>query len=173
MTIQIRKLKPYDSPKYREIRLACLKNDPDSFGTLYEEEAKIPKLKFETFIESEAQDHFMFGAFDDEKLIGIMGFERMDRQRARHRGEVVQVYVDPNYRGQNVGEQLLRGTLEHAFTLDGVEQAQLSAIAANESAIRLYEKVGFKTYGVQLKYFKIGDNYKDQYFMQLFKSDYF
>jgi len=173
MTVQIRKLQPQDVSSYREIRLACLKNAPDSFGTMYEEEVKIPKLKFETFIESEAQDHFMFGAFDDEKLIGIMGFERMDRQRARHRGEVVQVYVEPSYRGQNVGEQLLRSVLEYAFTLDGVEQAQLSAIAGNQSAIRLYEKVGFKIYGVQLKYFKIGDEYKDQLFMQLFKSDYF
>jgi ribosomal protein S18 acetylase RimI-like enzyme len=83
------------------------------------------------------------------------------------------VYVDSNYRGQNIGEKLIRRVLEHAFTLDGIEQVQLSVIAGNQTAIKLYEKVGFKTFGVQLQYFKVGDAYMDQQFMQLFKSDYF
>jgi len=137
--------------------LACLQNAPEHFGSTYEEEALNPKLKFETFIENGSQDHFIFGAFDDEKLVGIVGFDRMDRQRARHRGEVVQMYVDSNYGGQNIGEKLLRRGLEYAFTLDGIEQARLSVIAGNRTAIKLYEKVGFKTFGVQPKYFKVGD----------------
>jgi RimJ/RimL family protein N-acetyltransferase len=62
--------------------------------------------------------------------------------------------------------------LEYAFTLDGIEQVQLSAIAGNRAAIQLYEKVGFKTFGVQPRYFKVGETYLDQQFMQLLKSDY-
>lgn len=172
MPIIIRKLQPNESSIYREIRLTCLQNAPNNFGSTYEEEVLIPKLKFEMFIENDSQDHFMFGAFDDRKLIGTTGFNRMDRQRAMHRGEVVQVYVDSNYRGQNVGERLLRSVLDYAFALDGLEQIQLSVIAANQTAIRLYEKLGFKTFGVQPKYFKVRDRYLDQQFMQLFKSDY-
>ncbi len=131
-----------------------------------------PKFIFETFIENGSPDHVMFGAFDEEQLIGITGFNRMARQRAMHRGELVQVYVDSNYRGQNIGEKLIRGVLNYAFTLDGIEQVQLSVIADNRAAIQLYEKVGFKTFGVQPRYFKAGDTYMDQQFMQLFKSDY-
>jgi ribosomal protein S18 acetylase RimI-like enzyme len=115
----------------------------------------------------------MFGAFDDKRLIGITGFNRMARQRAMHRGEVVQVYVDSKYRGQNIGEKLIRRVLEYAFALDGIEQVQLSVIAGNQTAIKLYEKIGFKTFGVQPRYFKVGETYMDQQFMQLFKSDYF
>jgi RimJ/RimL family protein N-acetyltransferase len=172
MPIIIRKLQPHESSIYREIRLAGLKNASDNFGSTYEEEVLIPKLKFETYIENDSQDQFMFGAFDNGKLIGITGFNRMDRQRAMHRGEVVQVYVDSNYRGQNVGEKLIRRVLEHAFTLAGIVQVQLSVVAANQTAIRLYEKLGFKTFGVQPKYFKVRDGYLDQQFMQLFKDDY-
>jgi RimJ/RimL family protein N-acetyltransferase len=157
---------------YREVRLACLKNAPGKFGSTYEEEALLPRLKFEAYIESNSQDHFMFGAFDDGKLIGITGFNRMERQRAMHRGEVIQVYIDPNYRGQDIGEKLLRSVLEYAFSLDGIEQIQLSVVAGNQTAIQLYEKLGFKTFGIQQKYFKVGDGYMDQQFMQLFKSDY-
>jgi len=162
MPIIIRKLLPHESSIYREARLSCLKNAPEYFGSTYEEEVLHPKLKFEAFIETNLQDHFMFGAFDNEKLIGIASFDRMERQRASHRGEVVQMYIDPNYRGQNGGEKLLRRLVEHAFSLDGIEQAQLSAVAGNETAIKLYEKVGFKTFGVQLKYFKVGAAYMDQ-----------
>ncbi len=114
----------------------------------------------------------MFGAFDDGRLIGLTGFDRMERQRARHRGEVVGMYLYPDYRGQNVGEMLLRCLLEHAFSLDGIEQAQLSVIAGNSRAIKLYEKVGFQAFGLQPKYFKVGDKYMDPQFMQLFKKNY-
>ncbi len=172
MSIIIRKLQPPESAIYREVRLSCLKNVPGYFGSTYEEEVLNPKFIFETFIENGSPDHVMFGAFDEEQLIGITGFNRMARQRAMHRGELVQVYVDSNYRGQNIGEKLIRGVLNYAFTLDGIEQVQLSVIADNRAAIQLYEKVGFKTFGVQPRYFKAGDTYMDQQFMQLFKSDY-
>jgi RimJ/RimL family protein N-acetyltransferase len=168
----MRRLQPTESAIYRETRLACLKNAPQYFGSTYEEEVLNPKFMFETFIETASPDHVMFGAFDDARLIGITGFNRMARQRAMHRGELVQVYVDPNYRGQNIGEKLIRLVLEYAFGLDGIEQVQLSVIAGNDKAIKLYERLGFKTFGVQPRYFKVGDTYLDQQFMQLFKSDY-
>jgi RimJ/RimL family protein N-acetyltransferase len=172
MSIIIRKLQPHESSTYREVRLSCLKNVPQYFGSTYEEEVLNPKFMFETFIENGSLDHVMFGAFDEERLIGITGFNRMARQRAMHRGEIVQVYVDARYRGQNLGEKLIRRALEYAFHLDGIEQVQLSVIVSNQTAIQLYEKLGFRKFGVQPRYFKVGDIYMDQQFMQLFKSDY-
>ena len=120
----IRKLQPHESAVYREVRLACLKNVPQYFGSTYEEEVLNPKFMFETFIETDSADHVMFGAFDQERLIGITGFNRMARQRAMNRGEIVQVYVDSNYRGQNIGEKLIRQALDYAFHLEGIEQIQ-------------------------------------------------
>lgn len=172
MDIIIRKLQPHESTIYREVRLACLKNVPQFFGSTYEEEVLNPKFFFETHIENDSPDHAMFGAFDREQLIGITGFNRMARKRASHRGELVQVYVEPGYRGQNIGEKLLRYVLDYGFTQEGIEQVQLSVITNNKTAIRLYEKLGFKSFGVQPHYFKVEDGYLDQQFMQLFKSDY-
>ena len=172
MPIIIRRLQPQESGVYREVRLTCLKNVPQYFGSTYEEEILNPKFMFETFIEEASPDHVMFGAFDQVRLIGITGFNRIPRQRAMHRGEIVQVYVDSSYRGQNIGEKLIRHALEYAFALSGIEQVQLSVIASNQTAIKLYEKIGFRTFGIQPRYFKVGDIYLDQQFMQLFKSDY-
>ena len=168
----VRKLQPQESSLYRLIRLACLTNSPDQFGSTYAEEASTPVLKFETYIEQGSSSRFMFGAFDGGELIGIAGFDRKERQRDRHRGELVQVYVDADYRGQKVAERLLRGVIERAFSLDGLEQIQLSVVAGNGAAIRLYEKLGFKAYGWQPRYFKVGERYMDQQFMQLFKTEY-
>lgn len=172
MDIIIRKLEPHESVIYREMLLACLKNTPKFFGTTYEEAALNPKFSFETYIERNSPDHVMFGAFDGERLIGITGFNRMTRKRASHRGELVQVYVEPAYRGQHIGEKLLRRALNYAFSLDGIEQVQLSVITNNTTAINLYEKLGFRTFGVQPRYFKVETGYLDQQFMQLFKNDY-
>ena len=172
MDIIIRKPQPHESTLYREVRLACLKNVPQFFGSTYQEELLNPKFFFETHIENDSPDHVMFGAFDREQLIAITGFNRMARQRASHRGELVQVYVEPGYRGKNIGEKLLRYVLDYAFTQEGIEQVQLSVIASNKTAIGLYEKLGFKSFGVQPHYFKVEDGFLDQQFMQLFKSDY-
>lgn len=171
-SIRIRKLQSRDVPLYRALRLEGLKKSPDRFGTTYEEEFARPKLKFESLIERQASEQFMFGAFDEGKLIGIVGFERVERERARHRGQVVQMYVDESYRGQNVGEKLLRGLVEQAFQLKGIEQLQLSVITDNLAAIGLYEKIGFKAFGLQPRSFKTADWYMDQQFMQLFKHEY-
>lgn len=172
MTITVRKLHSDESALYRAIRLQCLETEPDHFGSTFEEESSMPRLKFESWIEQNRPDHFMFGAFDVGTLIGIVGFARQERQKARHRGDVVQMYVDTSYRGQRLGESLLRGLLNQAFTLDGVEQAQLSVVAHNQAAIRLYERIGFRAFGVQPNYFKVGVYYFNQQFMQLMKDDF-
>ena len=78
-TLLIRKLHPHESSLYRSIRLACLTNSPDQFGSTYAEEASTPVLKFETYIEQDLSGRFMFGAFDEGKLIGIAGFDRKER----------------------------------------------------------------------------------------------
>jgi ribosomal protein S18 acetylase RimI-like enzyme len=172
MTISIRKLHPDEAALYRAIRLQCLKTEPDHFGSTFEEESSMPRLRFESWIEQDDPDHVIFGAFNGELLIGIVGFARQERRRARHRGEVVQMYVEASYRGQRVGEKLLRGLLDHAFSLEGVEQAQLSVVAHNRAAIRLYERIGFQALGVQPNYFKVGERYLDQQFMLLFKEGF-
>ena len=86
MDIIIRKLQPHESTVYREVRLACLKNAPQFFGSTYAEEILNPKFSFETYIETDSPDHVMFGAFDGERLIGITGFNRMARMRAMPSG---------------------------------------------------------------------------------------
>jgi RimJ/RimL family protein N-acetyltransferase len=171
--IVYRKLNPSDALEFRRIRLACLQKFPDNFGTLFEDEALKPKLYFEELIEREAPDVFFYGAFADRKLIGIAGFVRGDRTKTRHRGEIVSMYVDPAFHGRQVGENLLRALVKAAFESGGIEQLHLTVVADNLAAARLYERVGFETFGIQKDYFKFEDKYWDQRFMLLAREKFF
>jgi RimJ/RimL family protein N-acetyltransferase len=171
MTVTFRTLQIEDYQIYASLRLACLKNFPDNFGTTYEEEADTSSARFQKFKTSSANT-FLFGAFDGQNLVGIVGFERAGRRKTRHRGEIVQMYVSPDYTGHKIGTSLLRKVIEIAFEIEGIEQLELSVVSNNASAIKLYEKCGFKSYGVHPYYFKDGSRYWHQQFMQLLKSEY-
>lgn len=170
MQIVYRKLESEDASAFRRVRLECLKKFPQSFGTVYEDEVGKKKLYFEEMIEQESADIFFFGAFAEDKLIGEAGFVRGNRTKTRHRGEIVAMYVNPNFHGQKIGENLLRELLKAVFELENIEQVSLTVVADNRSAVRLYERVGFETFGVQKNYFKFGEKYWDQRFMQLAKE---
>ena len=171
MEIIYRRLVRGDEKAYRHLHLESLKTFPDFFGTRHEEQAEVEKLQFETAIETGSEDNFMFGAFAGEQLIGISGFRRGDRPKTRHRGELVQVFVNPDFQGRKVGESLIREVMAAAFALPGVETLELSAVAKNPVQ-RLYEKLGFETYVVRKNYFKLGDRSWDQRFMELAKEKY-
>jgi len=152
------------------VRLECLQNFPDSFGTLYEDEVGKPKLYFEELIEQDTPDVFFFGAFAGDDLIGIAGFVRGSRTKTRHRGELVAMYVNPDFHGRWVGENLVRALAKVAFQIEGIEQVHLTVVADNAAAVKLYERIGFETFGVQENYFKAGGKYWNQRFMQLMKE---
>ena len=168
-----RRLKPTEAPDFRRVRLECLQKSPENFGTLYEDEVVKPKLYFEELIEQDTPDVFFFGAFADDNLIGIAGFVRGNRTKTRHRGEIVSMYVNPDFRGQKTGENLLRALVKAAFELDGIEQVHLTVVADNTAAARLYERIGFETFGMQENYFKLGEKYWNQRFMQLMRDKFF
>lgn len=173
MQISYRKLKSTEAQDFRRVRLECLQNFPESFGTLYEDEVGKAKLYFEEIIEQDSSDVIFFGALAGDDLIGIAGFVRGNRTKTRHRGEIVSMYVNPDFHGQKVGENLLRQLLKAVFDLEGIEQIHLTVVADNASAVRLYERIGFETFGVQKNYFKSGEKYWNQNFMQLMKEKYF
>jgi RimJ/RimL family protein N-acetyltransferase len=167
MQISFRQLTATDRQNYRRVRAECLQKFPDNFGSSFEEESLIPELEFERFLREENSNNFMFGAFDNDELIGICGFLREDRNKTKHRGEIVQMYVNPAFAGQSIGLQLLRTTIEKAFENSEIEQIILGVVADNQSANRTYEKLGFTEYGVLPKYFKQGETYWHQRLMIL------
>lgn len=77
--------------------------------------------------------------------------------------ELLVIVVDPNYRRMNIGFKLMN------YLIDNSDKDILLEVAStNDSAIRLYEKCGFKKIGVREKYYK---NLDDAYIMKLVKNE--
>jgi len=168
--IMYRKLRPEESAIYREIRLESLKNYPNSFGSQYEEQKQRPKLSFETFIEDANSECIIVGAVFEDSLIGICGLYQLQDSRSRHRAEIIQMYVKPEYQGNKVGYNLLKETIRIGFEIDTVEQIELEVMTDVNAANHIYEKAGFTECGIRQNIYKIDGNYFDQRMMILYRD---
>ena len=80
----------------------------------------------------------------DEKLIGFVG-----GAIRRGHGHISGIAVDNEYRRRDVGAELIKA-LEHKFRTDAFETVTLEVRKSNRSAMRFYEKQGYKpTYTVK------------------------
>lgn len=75
---------------------------------------------------------------------------------------ILNIAVHPDFRKTGLGEMLLSDCLEHSY-LRGLKLAVLEVRTSNKGAIRLYEKLGFKTLRIRKKYYS--DTGEDAYVM--------
>jgi RimJ/RimL family protein N-acetyltransferase len=162
----IRRLTSSDLERYREIRLEALRIAPQAFGSDYEESKNRTLEQISHFITDEP-DHFMLGAYEERKLIGIVSLTRCAGIKMRHKAEVNQMYVTPDARGQGVSRQMMHTLIEMAKQLPGLEALNLTVVVPNIEAGALYDSLGFIGYGLEPRSSKIGDDYFDETLMQL------
>ncbi|MBM3747135.1 MAG: GNAT family N-acetyltransferase [Acidobacteria bacterium] len=79
----------------------------------------------------------------ERKTARLCGVSLASRVRTEV-GHVTQICVSPAMRGQGVGYELLRRSME-SLALAGATRVSLSVTAANEKAVRMYERMGFGT----------------------------
>ncbi|MEO1435967.1 MAG: GNAT family N-acetyltransferase, partial [Bacteroidota bacterium] len=73
---------------------------------------------------------------------GICGFYRLEA--TPDRGELIQMYVRPNLQGQQIGFRLLQATIQEIFQINGLRQIDLQVKQNLQSAIHIYQKIGFQ-----------------------------
>lgn len=163
--MDVRVLKAADAGAFQAVRLRALQEHPEAFGSSYEEEQGLS-------LDEVAQrfglsDNVMFGAFDQDMLVGITHLSRYTRAKMRHRAIIGAMYVTPESRSKGAGSALIGAALSHARTLDGLEDVILAVTVGNDSARHLYIKAGFESYSIDPRLIKIGDQYFDVEWMVL------
>lgn len=162
---QIRLLLTDDVDDYWQLRLRALREEPEAFGTAYEESVLTPIEDIaERLIVSD--DSFVLGAYEPD-LAGLVGYYRETGIKRRHKGNVFGMYVIPEARGQGTAHALMSALIDRASKIDGLEQLILSVVASNESAARLYRSLGFKSYGVEPRALRSNSNFLDEELMML------
>jgi ribosomal protein S18 acetylase RimI-like enzyme len=165
--MHLRLLTPDDAEAWWRLRLEMLRNDPESFADSAEEhETTTVEAARQRLAAGDPVENFVVGAFEDVNLVGTAGFFRRENDKERHKGHVWGVYVSPSQRGKGVGKALMLEITSRARELQGLEQITLVA-SAHLPAQKLYESVGFESYGLERRSLKIGTEYVDDVLMVL------
>lgn len=79
---------------------------------------------------------------DGEEAVGCTAFGRSRDEKLHDWGEIVSVYLLPDYFGLGHGEALLKGAMD-ALVQQGYRHIYLWVLRGNDRARRFYEKHGF------------------------------
>lgn len=169
-SLVITKFKPREWKKYREIRLEALKNTPTAFGSSYTEELEKPGAKWKDRLKESETNNLSstFFAILDGNPIGMMTIFREDKEKTKHKANLVGVYVKKEYRGKGVSAKLLEKTISWCKSKEDIKKIQLGVNTKNIPAIRFYQKNGFEITGTMKQELQVDGIYYDEHIMELY-----
>ncbi|KNZ34073.1 MAG: hypothetical protein AD742_01155 [Methylibium sp. NZG] len=162
--MHLRALTPLDAPAFVALRLRGLRECPEAFASSAEEEVDRPLAQVEVCLQPDPAS-IVVGAFDRETLCAIAGLQREAMRKLSHKAYLWGVYVAPEARGRGVGAALLQFVLDHAADVMGVRQVNLGVNTRNLAALALYEKLGFKSYGLERDFLQMDGVLHDEHQM--------
>lgn len=167
--IEIVQLAPDNWKLLKDMRLKALQTDPLAFGRTYEEESGLSEEDWKAKLTD--PDVEWFFSKKDGKFVAMAGIHFLKRKVVEHKAEINGVFVDPEYRKQGVGEDLMRNLLAKLRANPKIVKIDLQVCAVQESAVKMYEKLGFRTVGIHEKSAKIDGKYYDMISMELIFED--
>lgn len=143
----IRPLLPLDADAFMALRREALRDTPIAFGASEEDDKGLVREHVVEMLGNRSEQCVM-GWFDDNVLVAMVGLNREQRLKARHRGGVWGVYVTPTARGHGIMKQLLEAIIDKGREW-GLMQLDLSVSVLTPNAKHVYESVGFRVWGRQ------------------------
>ena len=159
--MEIRQLSSSDAGKYWDLRLEALKQAPEAFLTSYEDAIKRENPIAQVARNFTDEENYTYGAFEGDELIGVVTLLQEKAEKIKHRANIYAMYVTPKKQGIGVGNALLTEAINKAKTIEVIEKINLSVVATNEAAKKLYSSLGFKVYGLEEKAMKVNGVYLD------------
>lgn len=150
MTTIIKRLTPDHASLYRALMLEAYRLHPDAFTSDFGEREALPIDWWEKRLKSgsDAAD-VVFAAFEGEDLLGVAGLSVERRKKASHKSTLFGMYVPLAHREKGIGYKLLRSVLAYARSQSQLLLVQLTVTEGNRSAQGLYERMGFKPFGIE------------------------
>jgi ribosomal protein S18 acetylase RimI-like enzyme len=158
--LEITRLPPERWKEARDLRLSALQTEPTAFGSSYEEEANFSEAEWKR-----RTANALF-ALSDNRPIGTITYLITERTKTKHIAQIFGVYVDPNYRGRGVGRRMLEKALDLIEENKAIVKVRLTVNAKQDSAIALYQSVGFSIVGELKKELKINGEFYDEVIME-------
>jgi ribosomal protein S18 acetylase RimI-like enzyme len=143
-SIQVVQLKPEEWPAYKALRLEALQTAPQAFGSAYADNLKHPDTFWQRRLQAAADDQpgWLLFAQAEDRLVGMIGAYGDSDPAVVH---IISTYITPAYRGQGIGQALMRAILDAVRQPGTFQTARLTVNVQQIPALRLYEQFGFQT----------------------------
>ncbi len=109
---------------------------------------------------------FFIGAFVESELVGVAALFFEESQKLSHKATVGSVFVTPASRTKGIGRALMNELLRIAREDKKLEQLNLTVSVTNETAVKLYESLGFSIFGKEPNAAYVDGKGYDEYHMQ-------
>src|SRR5258707_8792074 len=127
---EIRVLSESDAQEFWTLRLRGLREEPESFGSAYEESVDTPLTDVIKRIKP-SEDSFVLGAFAPG-LVGTTGCYRRQGIKSRHKATIWGVYVAPEQRGRGLARDLLLAAIARGSSISRLEELLLTDSTKNQ-----------------------------------------
>jgi len=140
--ITVRRIQIGETDLLKQIRLAALQDAPYAFGTTYDSAVQRSAETWQEKTDSTAQgtDGATFIAFSDDVPIGMAALFRLQGQGDV--GELMQVWVAPEYRGTSAAWDLMDSLFTWAAK-NRFRRIIAGVTEVNTRAVKFYVKYGF------------------------------
>lgn len=141
--IVVRRIKIGEADLFKQIRLTALLESPSAFDSTYESAMQRSSRSWQEQADSTAQgsDRATFIAFSGDSPVGITALYRTGSRTDV--GEMLQVWVAPEYREQGVASQVMEVVFQWAKE-NGFRTVIATVANGNTRALRFYLKHGFQ-----------------------------
>ena len=143
MTISVERIKPDEWQILRDIRLRSLQDAPEAFGQRYEEAAATADDEWKSIVRASAfgdRRTWILARDEAGTPVGVV----QGRRRPPQDCLLFSMWVDPAARRLGVGRSLVDAIQDWAEGWNA-ERVVLWVLAANEPAMRFYDRIGFST----------------------------
>lgn len=150
-SVRIRKAMPADAAPLRALRIRGLREHPEAFLMPAHEQEQQSVEEWAERLGGRwgTPDNLIVVAERGGELVGLVGYYREQRDKARHRVTIWGTYVAPEARGGGTGRALMEDAIERVRALGDVTHLHLGVTVVNTTAHALYESLGFETWGVE------------------------
>ncbi|MEM7119391.1 MAG: GNAT family N-acetyltransferase [Chloroflexota bacterium] len=155
--------KPDDFDDYFSFRLLSLQQAPHMFASDAQSwQAASPQALEQHLLNSQSRKAPILGVWQDDKVIALTGLNRSFQPTVAHKATLWGLFVSAAHRRQGVATQLLAFAMKTAQELGSVRQLRAVVNATSQEAIGLFEKVGFKRFGLEPRAKLVDGTFHDQ-----------
>jgi len=143
--ITLETIRPENALVFKAVRLRALEGAPTAFGSTFAKEAQLSYDEwFRRSVRWSSEGAIGYIAFDRDAPCGLVVCYADKNEPGR--ADIFSMWVDPAYRRTGVGTALIDG-LKNWAVARNLHELRLMVTSVNSSAIRFYERLGFRMSG--------------------------